>query len=65
MKLSRLLHATEPFEIVTIVLLDGAKSTILFSGGSRDFRIGYRDYDVVLLQKEKDESYTILVRSMV
>ena len=62
MKLSRLLRAAEPFEIVTIVYLCGEKSTILFSGGCHDFRLGRKDYDVVLFQKEKDASFTILVK---
>ena len=61
LKLSKLLRAAEPFEIVTIVCLRGEKSSILFSGGCKDFRLGYKDYDVVLFQREKDGSYTILV----
>lgn len=61
-KLSKLLRASEPFEIVTIILLNGEKSTIIFSGGGRDFKFRCKDYDVYMIQKEKDGSYTILVK---
>ena len=62
MKLSKLLQAADPFEIITIVYLCGEKSRILFSGGCHDFCLHNRDYNVVFFQKEKDQSYTFLVQ---
>lgn len=64
MDLQRMLLAFEPYAIVTVVLLDGCKTMIIYSGGSMDFRRRSKSYEVVHFHREKDGSYTILVKEM-
>jgi len=64
LELEKLLLSFLPYTIVTIVLLNQYESRIIYSGGAMDFRRMHKAFEVIRLEKERDESYTILVKEL-